>query len=617
MPEAKVPPDVDVLTPYVDAGVFGSTEVQLTAAVNRLSGGLDDAVLLAVAVATRGPLLGHTCVALADVDRLMVAIDDDDDDDGDGSALSWPTTASWSAALRASSAVATPDDSGSEPFRPLVFDGRRIYLQRYWEYELSVARDLAERAGAVPEALGMAPSPFDLEQVLDSLFGVPTVDAPDLQRQAVKVAMENQVSVIAGGPGTGKTRTVARLLVAARARADAEGRTLDVALAAPTGKAAAKMTEAVRDQLEEAGQEAELGQGEASTLHRLLGWLPGTHFRHDRENPLPHDLVIVDETSMVPLQLMARLLAALKPSARLVLVGDPFQLASVDAGSVLEDVVGPALLVPTVPTAGSPLAGRVTVLTKMHRFAEHSSISALAQAVRRGDADTAVSLLALEHDDVAWIRPDQTTELRTLRRQVTEAAVEVVTAALSGNAAAGFGAAKGLKVLAATRRGELGMYDWNDRIEAAVAAAVPQVNRFASWYVGRPIIVTANDYVNNLVNGDVGLVVSHEGGARVAVGDGPTLRFLPPSRLDRVETWWAMTIHKSQGSEFTHAVVSLPSAASPILSRELLYTAVTRAKERLTIVATEAALRAAIAHPVARASGLQERLWPAETSDLA
>jgi exodeoxyribonuclease V alpha subunit len=246
----------------------------------------------------------------------------------------------------------------------------------------------------------------------------------------------------------------------------------------------------------------------------------------------------------------------------------------------------------------------------MHRFAENSSISALAQAVRLGDAEAAISLLSLEHHDVEWIRPDQTTDLRTLRRQVTDAAVEVVTAAVSGDADAGFRAAKDVKVLAATRRGELGMYDWNDRIEAAVAAAVSHVNRFASWYVGRPIIVTANDYVNNLVNGDVGLVVSHEGGARVAFGDGPTLRFLPPSRLDRVETWWAMTIHKSQGSEFIHAVVSLPDRISPILSRELLYTAVTRARERLTIVASEAALRAAIAHPVARASGLRERLWP-------
>jgi exodeoxyribonuclease V alpha subunit len=609
----SVPAAVDSLAPYVQAGLFGSTEIQLTAAVDRLSGPHDVDVLLAVAVAAGGTRLGHTCVDLASVDRLMVDVDGDDD----APALPWPTTARWSAALRASSAVATPDESGSEPFRPLVFDGRRIYLQRYWEYELSVARDLGERAIAVPAALGTAPSTFDLEQMLDSLFGVPPVDAPDLQRQAVKVAMENQVSVIAGGPGTGKTRTIARLLVAAHARADAGGQTLDVALAAPTGKAAAKMTEAVREQLGDAGQEARLGQGEALTLHRLLGWLPGTHFRHDRENPLPHDLIIVDETSMVPLQLMARLLAALKPTAQLVLVGDPFQLASVDAGSVLEDVVGPALLAPTVITAGSPLSGRVTVLTKMRRFAENSSISALAQAVRRGDADAAISVLALESEDVAWIRPDQTTELRVLRRQVTDAAVEVVTAALSGDADAGFGAAKALKVLAATRRGELGMYDWNDRIEEAVAAAVPHVNRFASWYVGRPVIVTANDYVNNLVNGDVGLVVSQEGGARVAFGDGPTLRFLSPSRLDRVETWWAMTIHKSQGSEFSHAVVSLPAAASPILSRELLYTAVTRAITRLTIVATEAALRAAIDHPVARASGLRERLWPAETSALA
>jgi len=399
--------------------------------------------------------------------------------------------------------------------------------------------------------------------------------------------------------------------VVAQGASDQAGRVLDVALAAPTGKAATKMTEAVHEQLLEAGQPDVLGGREASTIHRLLGSIPGTQFRHNQKNPLPHDLVIVDETSMVPLQLMSRLLAAMKPTARLVLVGDPYQLASVEAGSVLEDVVGPALLSPVADAPDAPLAGRVTVLTEMHRFSADSTIAALAKAVREGDAESAIEILGDGHDDVEWIRPQEAGRQNALRQLVTDAAVDVVMAALAGDAAAGMAAATRIKVLAATRQGAYGLYDWNDRIEGAVASRVPQLNRYSSWYVGRPIMVTANDYVNKVFNGDVGLAVSLESGLGVAFVDGSQIRILPPSRLDRVETWWAMTIHKSQGSEFSHAVVSLPPTISPILSRELLYTAVTRGRERLTILASEDIVRAAIRHPVARASGLRERLWPA------
>jgi exodeoxyribonuclease V alpha subunit len=602
-----VPDEVACLAPYVLAGVFEPSEVQLTASVHRLCGPLPDDVLVAVALAARGPRLGHVCIDLDDIERLMVGGSDE------ATGLIWPSTDEWSVALRRTGAVAAPADAAIEPFRPLVLDGRRLYLQRYWEYEMSVADDLRSRSAGGPDD-----APPGLEAMLHAVFGADAGPESDRQRLAVKVAMENRVSVIAGGPGTGKTRTIARLLVMAHAMSDPAARTLNVALAAPTGKAATRMTEAVQMQLalaETGGvltgpQSDALRQCEAVTLHRLLGWAPGTQFRHNRDNPLPHDLVIVDETSMVPLQLMARLLAALKPAARLVLVGDPFQLASVEAGSVLEDVVGPALLAPTSHAVDAPLGGRVTVLTRMHRFAEDSTISALATAVRQGEADAAIDLLGGSHDDVAWILPESGA-LPALRQQVTAAAVDVVLAALAGDAAAGFDAAIGLKVLAAARQGAHGLYDWNDRIEAAVAAQVPQLDRFAPWYVGRPIIVTANDYVNNVFNGDVGLVVAHEGGSGVAFRSGSDIRYLPPSRLDRVETWWAMTIHKSQGSEFSHAVVSLPAADSPILSRELLYTAATRAITKLTIVASEAALRAAISHPVARASGLRERLWSA------
>ena len=432
-------------------------------------------------------------------------------------------------------------------------------------------------------------------------------------------ALTPGVSIIAGGPGTGKTHTVARLLAVAHLVAEAEGRNLNVALAAPTGKAAQRMKDAVRAEvpaLEVSGTiTASLARAlagtDATTIHRLLGWLPGPRFDHDRRNPLPHHLVIVDETSMVSLPLMARLLDAVRPEARLVLVGDPYQLASIEAGTVLADVVGPAgESSGDQRPAQSALSGRVTVLRRMHRFGADSTIAALAEAIRVGEADAALALLEGSHADLSWVGDTDRDGVDRIRDLVVDAGVELATAALRGDAGASLAAANRLKVLAATRRGFLGLHDWSERIEVAVGARVPQLQSARRWYVGRPVIVTGNDRVNRVANGDVAVVVSHDGGMDAAFAGEEGVRYLAPSRLDRVETWWAMTIHKSQGSEFPHAVVSLPQAASPILTRELLYTAVTRARDQLTIVGSEAALRAAIDRPVARASGLRDRLWP-------
>ena len=609
-PITAVPRPVAVLDPYVRAGVFGPSEVHLAAAIARLGDGVSELVILGVAVAARGPRLGHGCVDLADVGRLVV-----DSPEGGVGDLPWPDAATWARALEASDVVAGPDTYARDPFRPLVWDGRRLYLQRYWDFEVTVADDLRARARA-RDAAPVAESGDDLVPALDLVFGPEDPDGPDLQRAAVRTALTSRVSVLAGGPGTGKTRTIAALLTVARLVPHPEGTAPRIALAAPTGKAATRMSEAVQQEIalmaERPGPFPDLPVEdfpEGMTLHRLLGWMPGTRFRHDRGNPLPYDMVIVDETSMVSLPLMARLLSALRPSARLVLVGDPFQLASIEAGSVLSDVVGPA----TGTAAGdadAPLAGRVTTLLRMHRYAVGSSIAELADAVRGGDADGALDILAGSDPAVRWILPDDEASLADLREMVARAGAEVVGAALVGDAARGMAAACSLKVLCATRHGPWGLYQWGDRIESDVALLVPEIKQHTKWYVGRPVMVTANDPVNRVVNGEVGLVVRRGSSLMVAIGDAPSFRYLAPSRLDRVESWWAMTIHKSQGSEYPHAVLSLPAAGSPILTRELLYTGLTRAKERVTIVASEAALRAAIDRPIARASGLRDRLWP-------
>jgi exodeoxyribonuclease V alpha subunit len=621
VPPVAVPPELSVLTPFVEAGVFGAYEVQFVATVLRLVPGIDDHVALALAVAARAPRFGHVCWQLADLTAQLAGLDGEEFD-----ALPWPPVRAWADALARSPVVVGPDEATTEPVRPLVWDAGRLYLQRYWHYELAVAADLSRRASrpAVGSATGGRPgapgvSTDAVDAALDALFGPDDPARPDLQRRAAERGMHPGVSIIAGGPGTGKTYTVARLLAAAHLVAAHEGRELQVALAAPTGKAAARMGEAVKAAVLGLGQAGVVGPGlsdhlagtDPTTVHSLLGWRDRTHFRHHRHDPLAHDMVIVDETSMVSLPLMARLLDAVRPESRLVLVGDPFQLASIEAGSVMRDVVGPSDRAVDAPGGrDAALAGRVTVLRRMRRFDEDSVIAAVAEAVRTGDADGALTLLGDRRGDVRWVHPDDAGEVDDVTRQVVDAGVGVVTAALGGDASAALAGTVRVKVLTATRRRRFGLDDWTERIEDAVKARVAGFHPGRRWHVGRPVLVTANDPDNRVFNGDVGVVVGGPDGMDVALTDGDDIRTLAPSRLDRVETWWAMTIHKSQGSEFSHVVVSLPDAQSPILTRELLYTAVTRARDQLTVVGTEAALRAAIGRPLARTSGLQERLWP-------
>jgi exodeoxyribonuclease V alpha subunit len=639
-----VPTGVEVLGPFIEAGVFGEFEVQFAAGVLRLRPGLGDEELLALAVAARAPRFGHVCTPLDAMAVRLAELDGEEADD-----LPWPSAATWTASLTRSSIVSVVAEPTAGPLRPLVWDGDRLYLHRYWHYELAIADDILRRcAPAGPgRSARSGPEADEVDRVLDSLFGPDGTDAPDLQRLAARRALDPGVSIIAGGPGTGKTYTVARLLAAAHLVAAEQGRTLSVALAAPTGKAAARMGEAVQAALEDINlSDQSRGAGGLmaatvpTTIHSLLGWEDRTHFRHDRDHPLPEDMVIIDETSMVSLPLLAKLLDAIRPEASVVLVGDPYQLASIEAGTVMSDVVGPAgrpetavdpvatgspapgavVAVPTLwdslaPPASEPagpavLADRVTVLRTMRRFGGDSTIAALANAVRTGDGRRALELLEAGATDLRWVRPDDDEQLAVVTGELVEAGTALVTAATRGDGPAALDAAGRVKVLAATRRGPNGMAEWTDRIEQGVALRVADFHPDRRWHVGRPVLVTANDGVNGVFNGDTGVVVTGQEGMEVALTSGDELRYLAPSRLDRVETWWAMTIHKSQGSEFPHAVVALPEHQSPILTRELLYTAVTRARQRLTVVAGAEAVQLAIARPLARASGLRSRLWP-------
>jgi exodeoxyribonuclease V alpha subunit len=565
-----------LLREFNDIGVLAAADVHVAARLAALVGESDDAVILAAALAVRAPRLGHVYVDLATISRTASV---ESDEPVDLTALPWP--GDWVARVAASPLVAAGETvPESRPFR-LV--GTGLYLDRYWREERQVAADLQALGGAesVDEAR--------LAAGLDRLFGA----ADEGQRRAAATAVRRRFAVVAGGPGTGKTTTVARIVALL---AEQAGAMPLVALAAPTGKAAARLEEAVHAEARALGIPELLDLG-ASTLHRLLGWRPGSHsrFRHHRGNRLPHDVVIVDETSMVSLSLMARVIEAVRPEARLVLVGDPGQLTSIEAGAVLGDIVG----------AGGPA---VAVLEHVYRFGK--GIDALASAIRAGDGDAAIRALTAGHEDVTWIAvdagdPAALDALTPVREGAVAAAHRVFAAARDGDARMALDALGGYRVLCAHRRGGHGVAVWTARIESWLADEIGR----GPWYPGRPLLVTENDYGLRLYNGDTGVVVRTEDGRVAAAFErgGKPVPFAP-SRLSAIETVYAMTVHKSQGSQFGTAAVLLPTPMSQILTRELLYTAVTRAREHLILAGTEETIRAAIARPVARASGLGRRL---------
>jgi exodeoxyribonuclease V alpha subunit len=723
-----VPPAVSILEPFVEAGVFGPTEVHLAATLAHTVGAEDPAVLLGAALAARAPLHGSVCIDVATIAHTVVsslrepvdvvasrpadevvadrgATDDDDDrtllrvgDAGDADpdldALGWPDARAWLAALAGSDLVDVvppgdhrPAPAGDGLLRPLVLDHGRLYLARYWHLERFVADDLLARTRAEATTDSAGPSPDTVAAAVAERFattaGDPAAVDPAQLAAAQAVAHRNLV-VIAGGPGTGKTTTVARLLTGlVLARPGGHAAAVErIALAAPTGKAAARMTEAIRQAVErDAGLPADVADHlrtlEATTIHRLLG-PRGVGFRHGPDNPLPHDLVIVDEVSMVSLSLMAHLLAGIRHDATVVLVGDPHQLASVEAGTVLGDVVG-VRTSGGEPTPPSGVAPSIRPLATVHRQAAGSAVLDLAAAVREGRSDDVLAVLRAEHPEVQWIdasvlgdhhtaseptlvpradRPDRAAgeapetsgatgpqptlfdvglgdpevdggedagrhraRFEALRAEVFAVAERAVRSAARGLDDAdglhdALDAIASLKVLCALRNGPGGVDRWNRDVDDHLRAA-HLISR-GDWYPGRPTMVTENDYVNHVFNGDVGVAVrgpdprrDGSGAERHRVvfaraGREPTV--VEAVRLDRVATQWAMSIHKSQGSEFPHAVVVLPPPPARILTRELLYTAVTRARERVTLVASEAAVRAAVDRPVARASGLAARL---------
>ncbi|MGJ7440030.1 exodeoxyribonuclease V subunit alpha [Aquipuribacter sp. MA13-6] len=631
MPAGPYSPDLalrahGLLRAFNDAGVLSAADVHVAGRLGALLGEDDETVLLAVALTVRSTRGGSVVVDLATAADLIAP---DADEAGPGGPdpidLPWPERDAWLPRVAASPLV-------SGYAAPLAMRGSRLWLSRYDVQEQQVVDELRRRTATLPDDL----DPDLLRSGLERLF--PRAGDAD-QRLGAAVCASSRVSVLAGGPGTGKTTTVSRVLALLRE----QDPTSRIALAAPTGKAAARLEEAVRSstaRFSDPGDRDRVGELVGVTLHRLLGWQPGTRsrFRHHAGNRLPYEVVVVDEASMVPLTMMARLLEALRDGTRLVLVGDPDQLASVEAGAVLGDLVDrtalgrrTAAMTDALDTVlpghgsttapGSPAArlrDGIASLTVNHRFAAGSAIGALSDAVRAGDADGAVALLqgggeGVELVEVADDAPLTETLLAPVREDVARWGADLRRTASAGDAVGALRALDEHRLLCAHRRGPRGVQHW----EWLATRWLDDLDdlgehRGDGYRPGQPLLVTTNDYEVGLFNGDTGVVVAGPagsgGGLRAVFARGGEPASIPLVRLGSVRPVHAMTVHRSQGSQFGRVTVVLPTAESPLATRETLYTAITRAVSQVRVIGSVEAFAAAVARPAARATGLRERL---------
>lgn len=524
------------------------------------------------------------------------------------------TLTDWLQALAQSTLVATAEGN-----TPLVLQGPRVYLRRYWRYQQILDHEIGLRLRPVRDNL-----PAALHASLSELFGRDS-EQPDWQKIACVLALRARFAIITGGPGTGKTTTLTKLLqLLIQLAANEHRRKLSILLAAPTGKAAARVSESIANALEHLAMPDDIRRQipkKATTLHRMLGSRPDSRrFQHHRHNPLLADIVIVDEASMIDLEMMASLLDALPATAQLILLGDKDQLASVEAGSVMGDLCrgaeqaayDPATLHwlnqyagTSLPAAGtgSAINQQTVMLRHSHRFGADSGIGQLAHAVNLGDTGLAQSLLAdkTRYPDLQHIPLSDAADAR-LKQLVTAETGDspgyghyqrvMRQRPLDPDAYEQWGrdvlqAFDCFRVLCALRLGDWGVEGLNQRLEHWLFPG----KKPGLWYPGRPVMITRNDYDLGLMNGDIGVALPDAGGKlRVVFPDaessGGKIRWVSPMRLPDAETAFAMTVHKSQGSEFRHVALVLPETRGPVLTRELVYTGITRAKSQFTLLAS-------------------------------
>ncbi|VVO45729.1 RecBCD enzyme subunit RecD [Pseudomonas fluorescens] len=665
-----------LLTRWVERGWLRALDKAFVAFLHELEPGTDPLVLLAAALTSHQLGHGHVCLDLFETLKAPdFALSLPPEGDVQGGVLLLPSQllealdgVHWCKTLAGSGLVALAADTReAAQQRPLVLVGKRLYLRRYWAYERRIDAALRQRL-AQTEA-----TPEDLPQRLNELFGsARSGEVIDWQKLACALATRSAFSIVTGGPGTGKTTTVVRLLALLQAPAVEAGHPLRIRLAAPTGKAAARLTESISQQVQSLKVAEEVRAKipcDVTTVHRLLGSRPGTrHFRHHAGNRLPLDVLVVDEASMIDLEMMANLLDALPAHARLVLLGDKDQLASVEAGAVLGDLCRDAEqgwynpqtrhwleFVSGESLQGSglhedidgthPLAQQVVMLRHSRRFGEGSGIGQLARRVNqqlplearqlldsghykdvfavklpKGEHDPKLERLALDgHGDgngpqgyrhyLSVLRNQRPASDRPLEHPDWITWARDVLQAFDT-----------FQLLCAVRKGAWGVEGLNLRITAALLKA-RLIDNDQQWYEGRPVLMTRNDYGLGLMNGDIGIAL------KLPERDGPDagkpllrvafprndgqggVRFVLPSRLNDVETVYAMTVHKSQGSEFAHTALILPDALNPVLTKELIYTGITRAKHWFTLIEPRTEVfEEAVQRKVKRLSGLMLEL---------
>ena len=669
----------------IEQGRLRVLDVALARFLSERDPSMSDSLLWLTALLSRQLADGNLCLELETLDSMC------DEQDWPRHWRQYQHEAEGSIAQLAASALVADGRTGVPVNAPLVLDGSRFYLRRYWNHERLVANAIRQRLAQT------WPVPTNLAEELDRLFppsatieGRPVRDAsgstetpsrtgcapaetpsPDWPKIACALIARGGFSVITGGPGTGKTTTVVRLLgLLQTLQLRENAQPLRIRLAAPTGKAAARLNASIAAQIAQLDVDEPVRNAipaEVETLHRMLGARPDTRrFRHDRAHPLHLDVLVIDEASMIDLEMMSAVLSALPPDARLILLGDKDQLSSVEAGAVLGDLCQHAesgrysadtatwLRVTTGEDIGAfvgddamPLDQQVAMLRHSHRFSDSSGIGRLARAVNSGDVDEANALLVTPSADLSWITSSNSARLAELiidgnpdpfvarddtgtprgYRHYLEHLQSARPAADSGGEAHDHWAREVLnafsrfQLLCALRQGPQGV----EGLNALIAQSLYARNLIESplgWYEGRPVMVTRNDYSLGLANGDVGIclrVPDDTGSLRLVVsfllnataGDaaGTRIRHVLPSRLDAVATVYAMTVHKSQGSEFEHTALILPADVGSILSRELLYTGITRARRWFTLIGDDRVIANAIGRRIWRHSGLPDYLY--------
>jgi len=608
------------LTRLYDSGILSDLDMHFASFIGRLAGTCVPELLLAAAIVSSYTRQGHICLDLSRLEGKQLLEGEDGRDP-----VVCPKLGAWLKKLRKSPVVGKPGE-----YKPLILDDRSgLYLYRYWDYQQELANLIRRRVSDGEENI----DEILLKEGLERLFGTGKTEDLDWQKVAAFTSVVKKFCVISGGPGTGKTTTVAKILVLIIEQASP--RKLRIALAAPTGKAATRLQEAIKCTKGEVNCPESIKEAipeEASTIHRLLGSIPESpYFRHNAQNRLPVDVVVVDEASMVDLALMSKLIQALPPQARMILLGDKDQLASVEAGAVLGDicdtgnvhsfsrgfretvkkVTGYKIRTQLNGEAELGIQDCIVQLQKSFRFGSDSGIGAVSRAVNAGDDDLAVTLLREgKYGDIKWRDLPQSTGLPLAMKDMVVR--EFADYLQAGDVWEVFQLFDRFRILCALRKGPYGVINLNALVEQ-ILTEEGLIDPGKSWYPGRPILITSNDYNLRLFNGDVGIVLpdcaaNNDLRAFFPGADG-TVRKFHPLRLPEHETVYAMTVHKSQGSEFDRVLLLLPDKDFPLLTRELAYTGITRAKEGVEIWGNEDVFRAAVCRRIERMSGLRDALW--------